>query len=68
MPKYRITETQPATATWTHYVEANSQEEAIEKVYSGETVNSYYTIEPDENYEITMEDIEEVDDDDWSTE
>lgn len=63
MPKYRITESQPATATWTHYVEANSEEEAIEKLYNGDTINSYHTIEPDENYVITMEDIEEVEDD-----
>jgi len=57
---YRITESQPAIATWTHYVQATSEEEAIEKMYNGKTIQSFYDIEPDENAVITLDDIEEI--------
>lgn len=66
MPTFKLTETQPATATWIHYVEAATEEEAIEKMYNGNTLSSYSTIEPDDTFVITLEDIEEVDD--WPTE
>lgn len=58
---YRITESQPALATWVHYVQATSEEEAIEKMYKGKTIQSFYNIEPDENTVITLDDIEEID-------
>ena len=32
MPKYRIIETRPATAFWEYIVEANDENEALEKV------------------------------------
>ena len=56
--KYRITESQPATTIWTHYVEAESEEEAIDKMYKGEVIETFWTTV--KKYVITLEDIEEV--------
>ena len=56
--KYRITESQPATTIWTHYVDAESEEDAIDKMYKGEVIETFCTTE--QKYVITLEDIEEV--------
>lgn len=61
MARYRVIETQPATSTWTHYVDAESQEEAIEKVLTGKTEKTYYEVVPDDDQDIVIDDIEEVD-------
>lgn len=58
--KYRITESQPATTIWTHYVEAESEEEAIDKMYRGKIIDTSCITIQDETYVITLEDIEEV--------
>jgi hypothetical protein len=36
MPKYRIIETRPATAFWEYVVEADNEEQALEKVFAFE--------------------------------
>jgi len=36
MKKFIVTETKPVTAIWTYEVEANSEKEALEKVWNGE--------------------------------
>jgi len=36
MPKYRIIETRPATAFWEYVVEANDENEALEKILNFE--------------------------------
>jgi hypothetical protein len=36
MKKFTIIETRPATYTWTYEVEAENQNEALEKVFNGE--------------------------------
>ena len=38
MKKFIITETKPVTAIWTYEVEANSEKEALEKVWNGEVL------------------------------
>lgn len=45
MKTFRITEQAPTVTTWTHYVEAETEEEAIEKMMKGETIDSYSTTE-----------------------
>ena len=60
MAKYRIIESAPATITWTHYVEANSEAEALEKVFNGELEDSYSEFTPDDA-ESTIDEIEEID-------
>jgi hypothetical protein len=57
---YRLTETQPATAVWVHYIKATSEEEAIEKMYNGKILQSFYDIEPNEHELPTLESIEEI--------
>ncbi len=61
MKTYRITESQPATAIWTYYVEAESEEEALDKMYRGEVTDTDYLIETNPDDETIIEDIEEVD-------
>jgi hypothetical protein len=38
MKKFIVTETKPVTAIWTYEVEANSEKEALEKVWNGEVL------------------------------
>ena len=39
-----------------------TEEEAIEKMYKGEVLDTEYLVEPNNEYEMTIEDIEEVND------
>ena len=36
MPKYRVIETRPATAFWEYVVEADNEEQALEKIFKFE--------------------------------
>jgi len=58
MPKYRIIETRPATAFWEYVVEANDENEALQKILN-------YEVEAeDHGYEM---DVVDDGDDDEST-
>ena len=61
MPKYRITETAPATAVWVYYVDAETEEEALELIYNGKIEDVYSETEIDLD-KIEIENVEVVED------
>ena len=64
MKKFKITESTHAIQCWSYEVEAESQEEAIEKIRNGEVDSYDYWVDegPFERFEYEVESEEEVDD------
>ena len=60
MAKYRITEKQMAVKVWVHYVEADDEESAMEKLYKAKVLDTYFFIEDNNDEMPWVEDIEEV--------
>jgi hypothetical protein len=54
MKKFIVTETKPVTAIWTYEVEANSEKEALEKVWDGKVLPT------DKEFEIEDFDVEVI--------
>jgi hypothetical protein len=61
MPIYTIRETKPATQVWEYEVEANSAEEAVEKIAQGtaKPVNYYVDSNEFEDFKYDIEESEE---------
>ena len=62
MKKYTIIQTVPSTQIWTYEVDANSEEEAMEIVKSGEVECSDYEVEEDNYFgigEFIVQDVED---------
>ena len=63
MKKYTIIQTVPSTQIWTYEVDANSEEEAMEIVKSGEVECSDYEEEEDNYFgigEFIVQDVEDI--------
>ena len=63
MKKYTIIQTVPSTQIWTYEVNANSEEEAMEIVKSGEVECSDYEVEEDNYFgigEFIVQDVEDI--------
>lgn len=63
MKKYTIIQTVPSTQIWTYEVDANSEEEAMEIVKSGEVECSDYEVEEDNYFgigEFIVQDVEDI--------
>ena len=62
MKKFTIIESKPAIQVWRYEVEAESQEEAVEKIMNGEVDSDDYWCDDDpfEGFEYEVESEEEV--------
>lgn len=61
MKKFTIIESKPAITSWRYEVEAESQEEAIEKIRNGEVESDDYWCDDDpfESFQYEVQDVEE---------
>jgi hypothetical protein len=60
MKKFRVIEHRVATYTWTHYIEAETEEEALDKLENGDIEESYGEVEIDYDVPATIESVEEI--------
>ena len=61
MPKFRITESAPSIVTWVHYVNAETEQEALEKMLDGKAEETYMDFSDADN--VIIESIEEIKED-----
>jgi len=61
MPKYIITETRPVTAMWTYKVEAENEQDALEKVFEDKAMLVGYEVEDNGNADDSQFNIKEYD-------